>query len=167
MKSLARYLGLTVPIVPEKMPDADFGKITGRDMRADMAAYIVAASSPAEKALQSARDNLSVNNNSANRYMRDIAQQDFDRAKKEAEADFPKVFSSLRDAYDDFMDSWLVADAQSDYDAAVAQYERGMISRNMLQSTEQMLEIIKARYEQQRIQLWLLFMEYEYNLVKF
>ena len=166
LKALARYIGLTAPIVLTELPDVDFDGITGRNLKTDMAAYILASSATAEKVWQSARDSFELNNTTLNRYARDIALSDYEKAKKDAEADFPKVFDDLLQAYDDFMDSTTVADAQDDYDTAVSQYARGLISKIMLQSAEQKLDTIIARYEQQRLRLRLLYMEYEYNLLK-
>jgi len=166
LKALARYIGLTSPIVLTELPDVDFERITGRDLKADMYAYIQASSATAEKIWQSARDSFELNNTTLNRYARDIALSDYEKAKKDAEADFPKVYEDLRKAYDDFIDSTAVADAQEDYDTALSQYERGLISLLALNGAEQKLDTIVARYEQQRLQLRLLFMEYEYNLLK-
>ena len=166
LTALARYLGLTSQIRLADMPQVDLDRIVGRNLKTDQADYIAAASSTAEKVLQGARDSFELNNTPLNRYNRDIALADFEKAKRDAEADFPKVYENLLNAYEDYMESTLVIDAQEDYDLAEMQFERGLISRNMLLNVEQMLEVTKSRYEQQRIQLCLLFREYEFNLIK-
>jgi hypothetical protein len=166
LKALAKYLGISSGISLGEMPEMDFSLITGRDLKADKEAYIAAAASLAEKMLDEAKKTYNSNRTTGNLYAIDIARQDFEKAQKDAESDFPKVYSDLLKAYNDFSDSSIVADAQEDYDKAVSQYANGIITRNMLLNSELMLEIVKERYGQQRIQLWLLFMDYEFSLVK-
>ena len=166
LEALAKYLGLAGPIEPAGMPEIDFSRITERDLDADLAAYIAAASSMAEKLYDQAKKDFVSSSTSANQYLREIAREDFEKAKKDAEADFPKAYEDLLKAYDSFMDSTLVADAQEEYDKAASQYSGGLITQNTLLNFEMMLASAQDRYEQQRIQLWLLLMDYEFSLAK-
>ena len=167
LDALARHLGLDGPIELDGLPEIDFDRITQRDSKADLAAYIEAVCATEEKAFQDARAEVRSNNTSVNRFARDNARRDYDNARKNAEADFPKVIDALLEAYDDYVESTLVSDAQEDYDKAALQHGQGLLSANMLLGLDIRLETAKARYEQQRIQLWILLMEYEFGLIKF
>ena len=167
LDTLGRYLGISAAIELEGMPEMDFDRITGRDAEADLAAYLEAVTAPAEKALDDARDDVRKNNNAVNRFARDIAQRDLETAIRDANTDFPKLLDAMLEAYEDFTESKLVTDMQEDHDKVVSQHRQGLISQNMLRGSELRLENTKARYEQQRIQLWLLLLEYEFSLIKF
>ena len=166
LEALAKHLGIIGTIELGDLPEIDIEKITERDPEDDLAAYIIAASAPAEKALEDARTEARRDNTAPNRHVRDVASQELRRVRLEAEADFPKIYDSLLEAYDDFIDFQEVVYAQEDYDSLEAQYERGLVSRNMLLSIERHLDNMKDRHEQMRLQLWMQFMEYEFGLIK-
>ena len=167
LEALARHLGLTVSIAPAGMPEIEFERFTERDFEADMAAYIDAATVDEQRELDSAIRELRRTNSRINRFTHDSAVQNLETAKITAEADFPKIFDALIEAYEDYLDSTLVADIQEDYDMLAAQYERGLVSRNTLLRVERALENVKSGYEMQRIGLFMTLLEYELGLVKF
>ena len=165
LEALGKLLGISTFEMPDEMPQMDFDRIVERDLEADIAAYIKATAGPEEKALQDARYACSISNTAANRYILEVATQDFERAKKEAEDDFPKVYNVLLEEFEDFSKTTSVADAQEDYDSLCVQYESGLASKNALLAMELALENTKSAYELQRIGLWLLLLEFEYSLV--
>ena len=167
LEDLAKHFGLDSIIELEGLPELDFDLIIERDLEADLEAFIQASTIVEEKILEEALSAYKKNNSAVYRYARDNARADLEKAKQDAEADFPKVYEALRDAYDDYIDSVLVTDMQADYDLLVSQYERGLISRKTLLEMGMYLEIVKYRYEQQRIQLLMTLLEYEFGLIKF
>jgi hypothetical protein len=144
----------------------DFNRISNRDMKSDSAAYKLAASASAEKAVKAANERYARTASSLDWYVYTIAVEDFERAKKEAEKEFPKVYQKLRDAYDDMADSTEVTDAQLNYDRDKARFDRGMISQSKLLSSEQALQNAKNHQAKLEIQMWIQLMEYEYGLLK-
>ena len=161
---LAKQLGLLSISIPDEIPEMDMEKIVNRNEEADLAAYIEASAAVAAKALEDAEYSYRINNTAANRYMRDVAKQDYERAKKEAESDFPRVYDALQEKYKEYIESKAVSDAQDDYDTIIAQHALGIVSQSMLLDSELILENAKAFHLLQRIGLWLSFLEYEHGL---
>jgi len=166
LEALAKYLDLD-GVELMGLPAIDLARITGRDPAADQAAYRLSASAAEERAMKAAGDTYDKSGSSADRYAYTIASEDYEKAKNQAEKAFPKVYEALRDAYDDFIGSTMAVDAQKKYDNAQSQLDRGLIAPNTLLSVERALLNAKDRKEQQRIHLWMLMLEYEYDLISF
>ena len=165
LDTLARYLNLSQNIILAGLPEFDFDKITTRNKSEDMKAFIASASAPAERVSKDAIKAAFDNPTPENQHSASVAAQDLEKAKKDAEEDFPKAYDALLKAYNDYINSKSVADAQRDFDNLTSQHERGLTSKNMLLNAEQMLENIKSRYEQQKIQLWTILIDYELKLI--
>jgi outer membrane protein TolC len=163
LEAIAVALGLD-DITLEGLPAMDFKRIADRDLTADLAAYISAFSATAEKAMIAARKRA--DNGPTDRYAYTIAEKDYQKAKKDAEKAFPKACETLKDIYDDMVDSTAVADAQKEYDKDKTQFDRGLIARNKLLGSERALANAQSLFKQMEIRVWLSFMEYEYNLMK-
>lgn len=163
---LSKALGLDSPIVLDGLPDIDAKRITDRDMKADLAAYIKAASSAAKRIMKSAKDIYDKNKTSTNWYVYTVAKKDYETAGMEAEKSFPKVYQRLLDAYEEITGSTEVVDAQREYDKDKMMFERGMIARNKLQSSEMALQNAKDRFRQQEVLFWLTLLEYEFGLLE-
>jgi outer membrane protein TolC len=164
LEAMAKTLSMD-DIVLEALPAMDFKRIADRDLKADLAAYIPAASASAEKAMRAARRKS--DDSRADRYAYTMAERDYQQAKKDAEKAFPKVYETLKDAYDDMLESTALADAQKEYDRDKVRFDRGLIARNQLLGSERALANARSLAKQREIQVWLLFMEYEYSLIKF
>jgi len=167
LETLAKALGIEAPVTLEGLPDIDFTRITNRDLESDLTDYIQAASATAERTMKAAKDRQAKSKSSIDRYVYTIFVQDYERAKKEAEKEFPKVYQTLRDAYDEMCDSIELAEAQKNYDKDEALFARGMISQSKLLSSERALQNAENRQAKLEIQIWLQLMEYEFSLLKF
>lgn len=166
LEILTKYLGLETTITISDMPEMDFKRITGRDMKADLAAYILAASSTVEKAMKAANDRYSRSKLSIDSYIFTIYRQEFEKTKKEAEKEFTKTYEKLKDAYNEFVNSTALTDAQKDYSMNEAQFARGIIPLNKMLSSERALHNAEIQQKKSEIQVWLHLMEYENSLLQ-
>jgi len=167
LEALAKDLGIEDPITLEGLPAIDFERITNRDLKSDLDAYIQAAAAVAEKTMKAANERYAKSKSSINWYVYTMFVKDYEIAKKEAEKEFPKVYRTLRDAYDEMVNSTELIDAQKNFDKDEAQFARGIISQNKLLSSERALQNAENRQTKLEIQIWLQLMEYEYSLLKF
>ena len=167
IKTLSNILWIHTPVSLGVLPELEFERVTKRDLAEDLAAYTLSAPEVQEKktALDNARIILNRRNSIVNRHAYQVALEDYERARELAALDFPGVYQALLDIYEDYINSTVVKDAETELGRMQSQFAAGHVPRSSVAAAERALLYAKSIHEQERISVYIALLEYEFGLI--